>query len=641
MSGMTGIFHQDRRPVNADLLRRMNDAIAHRGIDGSGFWLKGAIGLAHQMLCTTAEALTEKQPLLDEAGELCLVLDGRIDNREEIKTALAASDFHLRADTDAEIILRAYQCWGEACPAKIIGDFAFVIWDGRHQKLFCARDVFGIKPFYYRLNGQTFFCGSEVRQFFADKNFTPRPNEGMVAEFLADTVTSKAETLYQNIYRLPPAHCLVVDADGVRTTQYWFPAAAKEIRYKKDSEYTEHFLTIFTETLRACIRSHKPVGAHLSGGLDSSSVVGLIQSLIQIGVIPDHGFETFSLLFPRLSCDESNYIQAVVQMCGVKNNTLQTRKNAAFQPEIARESYYFPSPPNGRMLDGIKKLAHEKGIRVLLTGIGGDEWFAGSHFHYADLLRQGKFISLFRTAWGDKNLAAKVSLSHPIFQYGVFPLLRSLIPNTARDLLRKFRGETIFATPIDPQFAQRVHLLERVRCTNEVKNFKSFARQDIFSVATSGWQTFRFELENRDDAEFSLETRHPLHDRRIAEFALSLPADQLLRQGQPKFILRQAMCGLIPETVRQRLTKAEFSHLFIKAFQAMNGEHLLNDLAIDSMGWVNKSQAQSFYRQMMHLHATGDESYTEYSWTLWMIIGIDLWFRKVFINPEFTLPREL
>ena len=101
------------------------------------------------------------------------------------------------------------------------------------------------------------------------------------------------------------------------------------------------------------------------------------------------------------------------------------------------------------------------------------------------------------------------------------------------------------------------------------------------------------------------------------------------------------MGGLTPETVRQRLTKAEFSHLFIKAFQAMNGEQLLNDLALDSMGWVNKAQAQKLYRQMMHLHAAGDESYTEYSWTLWMIFGIELWFRKIFINPAFTLPGEL
>ena len=641
MSGITGIFHRDRRPVSTDLLRQMNDAIAHRGLDGSGLWLQGAIGLAHQMLCTTAESLTEKQPLLDEAGEISLVLDGRIDNREEIKTALAANDFHLRADTDAEIILRAYQCWGEDCPPKIIGDFAFVIWDGRRQKLFCARDVFGLKPFYYRLQGQTFFCGSEVRQFFADENFSPKPNEGMVAEFLADTVTSKEETLYQNIYRLPPAHCLVVDAGGIRTTQYWFPAATKEIRYKNDREYAEHFLAIFTATLRACTRSHKPVGAHLSGGLDSSSVVGLAQSLIQKGTIPSHGFETFSLIFPGLSCDESSYIQAVVQMCGVKNNTLQIAQNRAFQPDIARESYYFPSPPNGRMLDGIKKLAHEKGMRVLLTGIGGDEWFAGSYFHYADLLRQGKFIALLRTARVDKNLAAEVNLSHPILQYGVLPLLRPLIPDAARELLRRWRGEAISTSPIDPQFAQRVHLRERVRRKSELKNCKSFAQQHIFSIATDGWQTFRFELENRDDAEFSLETRHPLHDRRIAEFALALPANQLSRQGQSKFILRQSMGGLTPETVRQRLNKAEFSHLFIKAFQAMNGEQLLNDLALDSMGWVNKAQAQKLYRQMMHLHAAGDESYTEYSWTLWMIFGIELWFRKIFINPAFTLPGEL
>src|SRR6266852_1652272 len=138
MSGLAGIYNLDGRPVDPALLRRMTERIAHRGPDGSGYWIDGPVGLGHRMLHTTPESLQEKQPLLDETGKLCLVFDGRVDNREELKEALTAKGARLRTDTDVEIVLRAYECWGEECLKRIIGDFAFVIWDRRHHQLFCA-----------------------------------------------------------------------------------------------------------------------------------------------------------------------------------------------------------------------------------------------------------------------------------------------------------------------------------------------------------------------------------------------------------------------------------------------------------------------------------------------------------------------
>ena len=156
MSGIAGIFNRDGRPVDPDLLARMTDAIAHRGPDGAGHWADGAVGFGHQMLCTAPESLHEQQPWRDETGQLCLVLDGRVDNRAELQRALAAAGAHLGEDTDAELVLQSYEVWGEACPKRIIGDFAFAIWDARKQQLFCARDFLGIKPFYYYADERTF-----------------------------------------------------------------------------------------------------------------------------------------------------------------------------------------------------------------------------------------------------------------------------------------------------------------------------------------------------------------------------------------------------------------------------------------------------------------------------------------------------
>ena len=140
MSGITGIFHFDGRPVNPEILKQMTDVASHRGPDGSGYWCAGPVGLGHRMFHTTPESLHERQPLTDDEFLLCLTFDGRIDNREELKRSLSSTDFRLRTDTDAEIVLQAYRCWAEGCAQKLIGDFAFAIWDGRRRQLYCVRD---------------------------------------------------------------------------------------------------------------------------------------------------------------------------------------------------------------------------------------------------------------------------------------------------------------------------------------------------------------------------------------------------------------------------------------------------------------------------------------------------------------------
>ncbi len=632
MSAISGIYHRNNTLVNQQQLAVMVEAVTHRGLDGTGYRVKGLVGLAHQMLHTTPESLREKQPLSDQSGELCLVMDGRVDNRVELGKELVSKGFSPRSDTDAELVLQAYQCWGEKCPEKIIGDFALVIWDGRKRQLFCARDILGAKPFYYWSNRGTFLFGSELRQVLANELVPQEANEGMIGEFLTDAVTSKEETLYRNIYRLPPAHCLVVTADRIQKIKYWEPPDGKEIYYRRDEDYAEHFLDIFTSALRASMRSHRPIGAHLSGGLDSSSVVGLAQSLFRQGQLAENNFETFSLIFPGLGCDESQYIQAVVQQWRLKNTSLNACQNNFNETQFRAGINYFPSPPNGRVLDPIKRLARAKGIRVLLTGIGGDEWLAGSSFHLADLLRQGQFVKLFQGIQSSDNSYSWQNIK----QFGIRPLLRSLLPTPARRLIRLMRSGGADAALIEPDFAKRIDLNERIRSRKHAASFKSFARQDIFDSATGGWQALRFELENQDDAEFDIEIRNPLNDRRIVEFALALPEHQRWRRGESKFILREAMRGLIPEKVRTRRTKADFSHLFPQAYLVLHGERIFNSLAVAEMGWINGAQASKMYQEMAQLYAAGDERYTAYTWTLWMIFGVELWFRKVFLKEEIS-----
>ena len=320
MSGLAGIYSLDGSPADRALLERMTRAIAHRGPDGIRYAVDGPAALGHCLLCTTPESLRESQPLWDETGSCCLAMDGRVDNREELTAALSSAGMRLRDDTDAEIVLKAYMAWGEHSPRRIVGDFALVVFDKRSRSLFCARDPLGVKPFYYWTDGKAFLWASELQQLFQHPSVSKEPNEGMVAEYLSAKITSVEETLYVGILRLPPAHVMVVSPDGVVRRRYWDVEPDVEPSWRSREECAEAFLPVFKEAVRCRLRSQKPVGAELSGGLDSSSVVSAAQALYREGAAHDLGFEAFSLVFPGLPCDESQFIDAVAERWQLKVN---------------------------------------------------------------------------------------------------------------------------------------------------------------------------------------------------------------------------------------------------------------------------------------------------------------------------------
>src|SRR5881296_3903808 len=233
VSGIAGLWRLDGRPGEPAELDGMLARLAHRGPDGTGAWREGRVALGHGMLHTTPESLREQQPLVGTRGDLVLVADARVDNRAELCSLLPApSDA-----TDAELILAAYERWGEACPEHLLGDFAFAIWDGRTQRLFCARDHFGVKPFYYHHRpGRLFALASEIKGLLVLPDVPRRLNETRVADYLVPLLEDKEITFYEEIVRLPPAHHMTVSRDGVRIERYWALDPSREIRMKSDAQ---------------------------------------------------------------------------------------------------------------------------------------------------------------------------------------------------------------------------------------------------------------------------------------------------------------------------------------------------------------------------------------------------------------------
>ena len=210
MSGIAVIYNLDGRPADGLLLDRMLSAIAHRGPDGMGRWIGGPVAIGHAMLHTTPESTRERQPLCEDG--LCLTFDGRVDNREELAAAFKDAGIGLKGDGDAELVLRAYQLWGDESPRRILGDFAYALWDGRIRRLLCARDPMGVKPLYYHIGPGFFLCGSELHQLLQDPRVRRAPNEPMVAEYLLGAFSTREDTLFSGLMRLAGGDLLVVRA---------------------------------------------------------------------------------------------------------------------------------------------------------------------------------------------------------------------------------------------------------------------------------------------------------------------------------------------------------------------------------------------------------------------------------------------
>lgn len=626
MSGIAGIYNLDGRPVDPALLMRMTDVISHRGADGAGHWIDGPVGLGHRMLHTTPESLYEAQPLINETGQLVMIADARIDNRDELIATLAVNTKPKEQITDAELILKAYQKWGGNCPEKLQGDFAFVIWDNSNQRVFCARDPIGIKPFYYYVGESRFLCASEPSQFFQYPSISKEANLALIGRYLLNDFSEREETLYKQINRLPPAHCLTCGKGGIRKIQYWDIDPSNEIRYKKDEEYAEHFLDLFQQSVKACLRSNGPVGAWLSGGLDSSSIVCTAQKLYREGVVKDKGFETFSIVFDELSCDEKPYIEAVINKWKLTAHSFVYEENAdsvdidrvRCYPDILYDPTLFMTEPPLRR-------ARERGIKIILSGIGGDDLLAAGFYHLADLLRRFRISDLVAQIKADATTYEKRPID--LFLYSaLLPLIPRRVKTVLRGVSKPFRGDGV-PPWINQDFVKKFNLKSRLRNRSPNQKFPTFSQGQIYNYLRSEWNTnIALSVNELFASRFSLEVRYPFFDRRLVEYLLAIPEEQRWWNDQPKTVLRNAMRDILPEAIRKRNTKADFGSLQdieLKMRQNEKATKIINSLALTAVGVVDDKSIQ-------HMFAGYCRGNSKPWAALSVILSLELWYRAEF-----------
>lgn len=625
MAGIAGIFCADGRPAEITGLQRMAAAVSDRGPDGVTFWHSSPVAFAHLQFCTTPEALEERQPLVSPGGEACLGWNGRLDNREELIAALAAQGVRPADFTDPGLVLSAYLQWGTDCVQRLVGDFALALWDARRRQLWCARDYIGIRPFYYYWDGKTFLFAPEIRALLAHPLVSLRINEGMAAEFIEGAIASRSETLYADVRRLPSGSSLVIDAAGgdPLISSWWNPDLSL-LQYRTDEEYADHFRHLMDQSALTKIRCNAAWGVELSGGLDSSTIAVTAQALLDRGG-RDQRARTFSLVWPGKAWNESEDIAAVVQKANLEAEFVHPLKPGLdFFRQRAAHWRDYPGSPNGEPMSiPTSEAARERGARVLLNGIGGDEWLQGSSLHVVDLAAKAQLIQLLRLARGNWQAYGRHT-------HWSIDLARQILAGAAPDWMharrrkRRLERETI----LSPDFLRRTHLADRLFSPpeRETRRFSSRAQEAIFRFAVGGAEAHIFEWNDREAAHSGIERRYPFFDRRLAEFCLRIPEDQRRRGTVTKYLLRNAMRERLPERVCSKSFKADFSELYENVlYDPPARERLKNLTMLTRTDWLDPRR----FAARMNLPAEPDGGASGLYGPIWMALAVDLWLETV------------
>jgi len=523
--------------VERSLLHSLTHFLSYRGPDAREVWADGSVGFGHTMLRTTHESAGERQPAsLD--GRFWITADARLDCRAELEAKLSAADRKCsRGAPDSVLLLHAYAAWGEACVQHLRGDFAFAIWDARQRTLFCARDHFGIKPFYYALIGDLFLFSNTLDCVRVHPDVSDDLDDAAIADFLLfGTNYDLRSTTFRDIRRLPPAHFLAVSGQGLRVERYWSPPIDGRIRYHRPDEYVEHFQILLQSAVSDRLRTDR-AGILLSGGLDSSSVAATVRGLSGNSSGPVD-LRAYTITYESLLADrDGEHARKVAEFLKMPIRCLPMDGLQPFDRWTDAELTW-PEPVDDPFFAGLfdqsRMIAED--CRVVLTGEGIDNLMHFEMWPYArHLLRNGQ--------WGRTIAESRRYLQ---LRSSVWPGVRRRL----RGLFVQDLDAPVFPRWFAPEFAKRMNLEERWRECSAVRS--SPAHPVVpgahASLSLPQWSQL-FELENAGVTRCPVEVRYPFLDLRIVEYVLALPP---FPWAFEKNLLREAMVGHLPESIRRR-----------------------------------------------------------------------------------------
>lgn len=626
MSGIAGVVYSDQRSAEAATLQSMIEATRILGMDGVRTWREGPVGLIWFALATTPESVSEEQPYTNPRSALTIAFDGRLDNRADLLALLG--DAVPKDAPDCQLALGLFELLGDDFVRRLVGDYAFGIWDPRRRRLLCARSPLGWRPFLWTVQDRRLAFASQPSTLVRGLRLDRQLNEGAIAEFLSSKFVTDTETFWKDVQRLPQGHSLSYENGSVRVWR-WLIGPFQDHSRLSEAGHVERFNTLFNQALVAVTRSTGPVATHLSGGLDSSAIVCRTRELVRAGKI-DRMIEPYSARFPGERCDEGEWIAAVEEHAEVKSHSvIHAHSSLEGAARWCAESMHLPLRPNAETLtSNVCQELRARGGRVLLTGEGGDDWLGGSLAHWPDLLMSGRWSTLLQEGFAVDPEASWAWNIRVVLALSVGPLVSG--PRRDRVLWPHLDFNTTPPPWINPDWAARTHLTERWTSAPRVPRAGGFAQAQRYQAYALARRHVNVENSVAYADSQGVELRHPLHDFRLTQFLIGASGGMLRRNGARKHLLREAMRGTLPELVRNRRGKADMSPPIIDAVTARLQTRPFGDLQCVKRGWVDAERLEA--HQAAHLAwrlggAVDGVPSAPYA-PVWNAIAIDLWLES-------------
>lgn len=626
MSGIFGFWNLDGRPADPALLAAMSTALAHRGPDGWDGWCQGPVGVGHRMFRTTPESRYEVQPLVSADGSRVLVADVRLDNREELLGRLCLGERVPGRWSDADLLLHAHTAWAQRCAERLLGAFAFVIWDEARREIVCGRDHFGEKPlFYFHAPGRVFAFASEIKALWALGEVPDDIDDLEVARHLMIPVCEDVgATYYRAVRKLLPGHTLTVLPSGLAERQYWVLDHTRSLVLSSDREYAEAVRDVFVEAVRCRLRTDGPVASMLSGGIDSSSVTCVASRLLADagGTQP---LATLSAVYPDVpASDERRYIEKVLEACDVRPSFFRADQVSPVA-DIDHLNWHCDGASKAGNLYlnlNLHETASACGARVVLDGFDGDSTLSHGDGWLTELALARRWWTLSREVKARAQMLGEpwpLALGSWIRAYAVAPALRRL----PFQRLRRRRGSPepsstrSWAQGLAPEFSRTMSRHNTRPPTPRTE------KEHHHRVMTRPMLGQSLSLIEAVGAASGVEVRFPFFDVRLVELCISLPAEQKLRRGWSRFAMRQAMVGFLPEEIRWRPGKSSVEPGFHHALRSRSGEHIRRVLSSADerlARYVDPAYGAELHRRFMAGSASPEESIRS-----WRITSLALW----------------
>jgi asparagine synthase (glutamine-hydrolysing) len=563
MSGIVGLWSLDGAPRDSSALASMAAALRHRGPDGSGCRRIGAADFACQQMWVTPEEAGEAQPLVDRSGRVMLALDGRLDNRPELLSALDLP----AAVSDARCVLAAYEAWGDGFAARLNGEFAIAIYDDTARRLLLARDAIGIRPLYYFHDDRLIAFASEIKALLGHPDIPLKPDDEGLADFMLTSsrpIDRQEITCFAGISAVVPSHLVAATPDRVEIRRYWDFDCGRALRLRSFGDYAEAFKAHFAEAVRRRMRSASPVAIAVSGGLDSSSIFCQAQQLSGGASGGGATVRGISYLGARGSeADEDEYLLEIERVYDAPIERFSIEPLAGLV-EGASEQIRANETPLIEYAWQVARQQHAcaaaRGSRVLLTGHWGDQVLFSSAY-LVDLFGQLSWPVIRRHLREYGRWYGPIegrALSRRFF----VDVARHHVPRVAVPPLKWIRRRVFGVERSKPWFSD-AFLARALRFADRPatigSGFHSAHARAIYLEARSKYHVHCIEWHNKIAAQFGLEASFPMMDRDLLAFLMAIPGDIQNHGGVPRAILREAMRGVLPERIRLRRSKGDFS----------------------------------------------------------------------------------